>query len=147
VASTAAAVGRPLQAGYGGTSAFGKILFGAEHFVIRHEIGHAIGADIEVRSLHQNGIGIALRSSTDVTITEFMGEQIATEGGYSPALVPFIGWGVHLGVSLSYALVFAVIMAAVPIGSAGGLIVIGLIGLVIDLGFRLVMRRACAWAN
>jgi NitT/TauT family transport system permease protein len=28
-----------------------------------------------------------------------------------------------------------------------GLIVIGLIGLVIDLGFRLVMRRACAWAN
>jgi len=42
VASTAAAVGRPLQAGYGGTSAFGKILFGAEHFVIRHEIGHAI---------------------------------------------------------------------------------------------------------
>jgi NitT/TauT family transport system permease protein len=28
-----------------------------------------------------------------------------------------------------------------------GLIVIGLIGLVIDLGFRLLMRRACAWAN
>ncbi|MCU0530300.1 MAG: ABC transporter permease [Cyanobium sp. Prado107] len=28
-----------------------------------------------------------------------------------------------------------------------GLIVIGLIGLVIDLGFRLVMRRGCAWAN
>jgi NitT/TauT family transport system permease protein len=28
-----------------------------------------------------------------------------------------------------------------------GLIVIGLIGLAIDLCFRLVMRRACAWAN
>ena len=28
-----------------------------------------------------------------------------------------------------------------------GLIVIGLIGLAIDLGFRLLMRRACAWAN
>jgi NitT/TauT family transport system permease protein len=28
-----------------------------------------------------------------------------------------------------------------------GLIVIGLIGLVIDLGFRLVMSRGCAWAN
>lgn len=28
-----------------------------------------------------------------------------------------------------------------------GLIVIGLIGLLIDLGFRAVMRRACAWAN
>jgi NitT/TauT family transport system permease protein len=28
-----------------------------------------------------------------------------------------------------------------------GLIVIGLIGLAIDLGFRLLMRRSCAWAN
>ncbi len=28
-----------------------------------------------------------------------------------------------------------------------GLIVIGLIGLLIDLGFRALMRRACAWAN
>lgn len=28
-----------------------------------------------------------------------------------------------------------------------GLIVIGLIGLVIDLGFRALMRRACSWAN
>ncbi|MEB3354736.1 MAG: ABC transporter permease [Cyanobacteriota bacterium] len=28
-----------------------------------------------------------------------------------------------------------------------GLIVIGLIGLLIDLGFRTLMRRACAWAN
>ncbi len=28
-----------------------------------------------------------------------------------------------------------------------GLIVIGLIGLLIDLGFRLLMRRACSWAN
>ncbi|MEB3349141.1 MAG: ABC transporter permease [Cyanobacteriota bacterium] len=28
-----------------------------------------------------------------------------------------------------------------------GLIVIGLIGLLIDLGFRLLMRRACRWAN
>ena len=28
-----------------------------------------------------------------------------------------------------------------------GLIVIGLIGLLIDLGFRLLMRRTCSWAN
>jgi NitT/TauT family transport system permease protein len=28
-----------------------------------------------------------------------------------------------------------------------GLIVIGLIGLMIDLGFRLLMRRSCSWAN
>ena len=61
------------------------------------------------------------------TITEFMGEQIATEGGYSKVLVPFIGWGVHLAVSLSYALLFAVIVAAIPPGSAGALLVIGLV--------------------
>ena len=28
-----------------------------------------------------------------------------------------------------------------------GLIVIGLIGLIIDLGFRFLLRRSCAWAN
>jgi NitT/TauT family transport system permease protein len=28
-----------------------------------------------------------------------------------------------------------------------GLLVIGCIGLLIDLGFRQVMRRTCAWAN
>jgi NitT/TauT family transport system permease protein len=28
-----------------------------------------------------------------------------------------------------------------------GLIVIGVIGLLIDLGFRFLMRRSCAWAN
>jgi predicted dehydrogenase len=28
-----------------------------------------------------------------------------------------------------------------------GLIVIGLVGLVIDLGFRFLMRKACSWAN
>jgi hypothetical protein len=39
------------------------------------------------------------------TITAFMGEQIVEAGGYPAALAPFIGWGVHLGVSLSYALV------------------------------------------
>lgn len=33
---------KPGPQGSGGTSAFGKILFGAEHFVIGHEIGHAI---------------------------------------------------------------------------------------------------------
>lgn len=61
------------------------------------------------------------------TITEFMGEQIVTEGGYPKVLVPFIGWGVHLAVSLSYALLFAVIVAAIPSGSSGALLVIGLV--------------------
>ena len=65
--------------------------------------------------------------TTGVTITQFMGEQIVTEGGYPQVLAPFIGWGVHLMVSLSYALLFAVIFAAIRIESAGGLLVIGLV--------------------
>lgn len=44
------------------------------------------------------------------TITAFMGEQIVEAGGYPAPLVPAIGWAVHLGVSLSYALLFGVIV-------------------------------------
>lgn len=40
------------------------------------------------------------------TITGFIGEQIAETGGYPASLAPAIGWAVHLGVSLSYALLF-----------------------------------------
>ena len=62
----------------------------------------------------------------DATIPQFMGEQIVTEGGYPTVLVPFIGWGVHLAVSLSYALLFALIVAALPV-EAGALLVSGLV--------------------
>lgn len=62
-----------------------------------------------------------------VTITEFMGEQIVTEGGYLKELAPFIGWGVHVAVSLSYALVFAVIIAALPLNSTGAIVAAGLV--------------------
>lgn len=44
------------------------------------------------------------------TIPEFMGEQIVAQGEYPKALTLPIGWGVHLGVSLSYSLLFAVII-------------------------------------
>lgn len=44
------------------------------------------------------------------TITDFMGEQITEAGGYPTGLAPTIGWAVHLGVSLSYALLFGVII-------------------------------------
>lgn len=40
------------------------------------------------------------------TIPDFMGEQIAEGGGYPARFAPAIGWAVHLGVSLSYALLF-----------------------------------------
>ena len=44
------------------------------------------------------------------TIPQFMGQQIVTQGGYAKWLTIPIGWGVHLGVSLSYSLLFAVIL-------------------------------------
>lgn len=65
--------------------------------------------------------------TSGVTIPQFMGEQIVTEGGYLKALAPFIGWGVHLAVSLSYALLFAVLIATLPIESAGAIAAAGLV--------------------
>src|SRR3990167_8837789 len=44
------------------------------------------------------------------TIPDFMGEQIVAAGGYAPVLAPFVGWAVHLGGSVSYALLFAVVV-------------------------------------
>ena len=44
------------------------------------------------------------------TITEFMGQQITDAGGHPAPLAPAIGWAVHLGVSLSYAFLFGVIV-------------------------------------
>ncbi len=45
------------------------------------------------------------------TITEFMGEQIVAVGGYRAAWTTLIGWAVHLGVSLAYAALVAVLVA------------------------------------
>ncbi len=46
------------------------------------------------------------------TITEFMGAQIVSSGGYPKSLTVLVGWAVHLAVSLSYAFVFAGVVAA-----------------------------------
>ena len=46
------------------------------------------------------------------TIPDFMGEQIVAGGDYPRTLAAAIGWAVHLGVSLSYALLVAVIAVA-----------------------------------
>jgi hypothetical protein len=43
------------------------------------------------------------------TITAYIGEQVVAAGGYSPTSAPFIGWAVHLGVSLSYAGLVAIL--------------------------------------
>jgi hypothetical protein len=61
------------------------------------------------------------------TITHFMGAQIATQGGYPMRLAPLIGWGVHLGVSLSYSLLFAGLLALMPNKSSGATLGMGLV--------------------
>ncbi len=61
------------------------------------------------------------------TITQFMGEQIATQGGYPMRLAPLIGWAVHLGVSLSYSLLFAGLLALIPTKSSGARLGAGLV--------------------
>jgi hypothetical protein len=40
-------------------------------------------------------------------IADFMGAQVVSRGGYSESLQGVIGWGVHLGVSIGYATLFA----------------------------------------
>jgi hypothetical protein len=44
------------------------------------------------------------------TIPDFMGQQIADASGYPARFAPAIGWAVHIGVSLSYALLFGVVV-------------------------------------
>ncbi len=44
------------------------------------------------------------------TITGFMGQQVVRQGGYPQFLTLPLGWVVHLGVSLGYALFFALLM-------------------------------------
>ena len=44
------------------------------------------------------------------TIAEYMGQEIVARGNYPEWLTVPIGWGVHLGVSLGYSLLFALIM-------------------------------------
>lgn len=68
------------------------------------------------------------------TIPDFMGEQIVTTGGYTPALAPFVGWAVHLGVSLSYAFLFAVVV-----------LVLGRVAFPTRAGTALVVALLLAW--
>lgn len=51
------------------------------------------------------------------TIRQFMGTSIVSKGGYPESMAGIIGWGVHLGVSLSYAALFA-LTAQLTVGSA-----------------------------
>lgn len=61
------------------------------------------------------------------TIPQFLGRQIVAQGGYPESLTTVIGWGVHLGVSLGYSLLFAVIMLIPFSRSPGGRLIVGLV--------------------
>lgn len=83
--------------------------------------------------------------TTGVTIPQFLGEQITTQGHYPQALAPVVGWSVHLGVSLTYALLFAVIVAALPTASAGATLGVGVV-LAMLLGWLTTLVTAPAIA-
>ena len=69
-----------------------------------------------------------------VTIPQYLGDQIAGQGGYPLTLAPLIGWGVHLGVSLSYAFLFAVLATLLPPKPLGR-----------SLGLSLVLAGLLGW--
>jgi hypothetical protein len=65
------------------------------------------------------------------TIPQFIGQEIVSRGGYPEALSVPIGWGVHLGVSLSYSHLFALIML-IPFSSSSGIrVLIGMIAAIL----------------
>jgi hypothetical protein len=83
------------------------------------------------------------RFTGPATITQFMGEQIVSQGRYPAALVLLIGWGVHVGVSLGYSLLYAIILL-LPVGrSQGGQLVGGLM-IAVLLGWGTTLLAAPA---
>ncbi len=60
------------------------------------------------------------------TIPQFMGQQIVAQGGYPAGLAIPIGWAVHIGVSLGYSFLFALVMLVPFSASLAVRLVIGL---------------------
>jgi len=61
------------------------------------------------------------------TIPQFIGQEIVSQGEYPEALTVPFGWGVHLGVSLSYSLLFALIMLIPSSSSESVRVLIGVL--------------------
>src|SRR5918994_8014397 len=76
------------------------------------------------------------------TIPQFIGQEIVSQGGYPEILTVPVGWGVHLGVSLSYSLLFALIML-IPFPSSSIRVLIGMIAAVL-LGWITTLLTATA---
>ncbi len=66
-------------------------------------------------------------------IVSHLGNRIVADGNYPSALAQPIGWGVHLGVSLSYALLFGVLFVAFKKKVLAGLVLAILLGVVTSL--------------
>jgi hypothetical protein len=60
-----------------------------------------VGALVFVLAQHLEGFS--------TNIAEYIGAQIASRRGWSPATAGPIGWGVHLGVALTYATLFVLL--------------------------------------
>ena len=82
-------------------SAFGVILRQIPWIIL----AAAVGAVVFVVVQKQAGF--------PVHIGQYIGQQVVQQGGYKESLKEVIGWGVHGGVSLSYAALFG-ILTAVP---------------------------------
>ena len=73
------------------------------------------------------------------TIPAFMGQQIVTQEGYAHSWAVPIGWGIHLGVSLAYSLLFALIMLPLFVLAERFQLVLGLvIGAALGWGTTLI---------
>ncbi len=56
-------------------------------------------------------VGVQVVAGSPQHVADFMGTQIVRQGGYPESLQGIIGWGVHLGVAVSYATLFAVLIS------------------------------------
>ncbi|MEQ8763009.1 MAG: hypothetical protein RL885_03720 [Planctomycetota bacterium] len=69
----------------------------------------------------------------DSTIISLLGDRITERGGYPAALSPVIGWGIHLGVSLSYAALFGLLFVVLKRAPIAGAALTALLGWVTTL--------------
>ncbi len=56
-------------------------------------------------------VGVQVAAGSPQHLAEFMGRQIVRRGGYPESLQGIIGWGVHFGVAVSYATLFAALIS------------------------------------
>ena len=78
-----------------------------------HRVGHYVIAWVVAGVVGSLTFWLVQVLSGGSTITAFMGDQIVSAGSYPRSLTALTGWAVHLGVSVAYAFLFAVVAATV----------------------------------